>query len=155
MADPERPYRASYLLAGIPQDRIFAALLDVKSFPEWAVGLAAVRALDHTGAETSDMQPGVALEFSLSAAGLTHEVVSAITAVESPHRLEWRYVKGARGVGGWLVEEEGPGAVRMTLATDYQVNPAWLNAVAHRPFFRRLTGDLLRRSIRRFERRIR
>lgn len=155
MADPERPYRASYLLAGIPQDRIFTALLDVNSFPEWAVGLAAVRALDHAGAETSDMQPGVALEFSLSAAGLTHKVISAITVVEPPHRLEWRYVRGARGVGGWLVEEEGPGAVRMTLATDYQVNPAWLNAVAHRPFFRRLTGDLLRRSIRRFERRIR
>lgn len=155
MADPERPYRASYLLAGIPQDRIFSALLDLKTFPAWAVGLASVRALDHTGAETSDIQPGVALEFSLSAAGLTHKVVSAITVVEPPRLLEWRYVEGARGSGGWLVEEESSGSVRMTLATDYQVNPAWLNAVAHRPFFRRLTRDLLRRSIRRFERRIR
>ena len=155
MADPERPYRESYLLAGIPQERIFAALMDVKSFPEWAVGLAAVRALDETGAKTSQMRPGVALEFSLSAAGLTHKVVSTITEVEPPRLLEWRYVKGARGNGGWLVEREGTGAVRMTLATDYGVEPAWLNAVAHRPFFRRLTGDLLRRSIRRFERRIR
>lgn len=155
MADPQRPYRESYLLAGIPQERIFSALLNVKSFPEWAVGLAAVRALDETGAETSEMRPGVALEFSLSAAGLTHRVVSTITEVEPPRLLEWRYVKGARGSGGWLVEEEGPGAVRMTLATDYGVDPAWLNTVAHRPFFRRLTGDLLRRSIRRFEQRIR
>ncbi len=155
MADPEKPYRAGYLLAGIPQERIFAALLDVKSFPEWAVGLAAVRALDETGSDTTEMRPGVALEFSLSAAGLTHKVVSAITVVEAPRRLEWRYVEGAKGTGGWLVEKESSGAVRMTLATDYQVNPPWLNAIAHRPFFRRLTGDLLRRSIRRFEHKIR
>ena len=123
MADPERPYRESYLLAGIPQERIFAALLDVKSFPEWAVGLAAVRALDVSGAETSEIQPGVALEFSLSAAGLTHKVVSAVTVVEPPRRLEWRYAKGARGSCGWLVEREGAGAVHMTLATDYRVIP--------------------------------
>jgi len=42
--------------------------------------------------------------------------------------------------------------MRLTLSTDYTVKPAWLDRIAHRPFFRRLTEDLLRRSIRRFER---
>lgn len=155
MADTDRPYRAGYLLSGIPRDRVFAALLDVRSFPEWAVGLASVRALDINGAETPGIQPGTTLEFSLSAAGFTHKVTSAVTTVEPPRRIEWSYTRGARGTGGWLVEEAGTGAVSLTLATDYQVDPGWLNQLAHRPFFRRLTEDLLRRSIRRFEHRIR
>ena len=155
MADADRPYRAGYLLSGIGAERVFAALLDVKSFPEWAVGLGGVRATDDTGAETAEIQPGTNLEFVLSAAGLTHTVVSEVIAVQPPHLLEWRYVRGAVGTGGWLVEEAGAETVKMTLATDYRVNPPWLNNIAHRPFFRGLTENLLRRSIRRFEQRLR
>jgi len=40
----------------------------------------------------------------------------------------------------------------MTLSTDYRVRPAWLDRIAHRPFFRGLTEELLGRSIRRFGR---
>jgi uncharacterized membrane protein len=72
--------------------------------------------------------------------------------VEPPHRLEWRYAEGATGSGGWLLEDAGLGTVRLTLATDYKIKPAWLDGIAHRPFFRGLVEDLLRRSIRRFER---
>jgi hypothetical protein len=62
----------------------------------------------------------------------------------------WRYEKGAVGTGGWEVEAAGA-AVRLTLVTDYHVKPAWLDGIAHRPFFRGLTGELLARSVRRFE----
>ncbi len=151
----DRPYKAGYEISGIGPDRIFAALLDVKSFPEWAVGLGGITATDAAGRETSDMIPGTTLTFLLRAAGLSHTVVSEITAVEPPRRLEWRYVKGASGSGEWHVEQTGPSTVEMSLATDYAVQPAWLNRIAHRPFFRGLTEDLLRRSIRRFEERLR
>jgi uncharacterized protein YndB with AHSA1/START domain len=152
VADPHRPYRASYLVTGSSRERIFAALLDVRRFPEWARGLRSVRVLDAAGKETAEVRPGVALEFTLSAAGLTHRVVGTVTTVEPPQRLEWRYTEGAVGSGGWLLEEAGPRTVRLTLSTDYTVKPAWLDGIAHRPFFRGLTEDLLRRSIRRFER---
>jgi uncharacterized membrane protein len=153
VADPHRPFRASYLVSGPSRERLFAALLDVRRFPEWALGLRRVRVLDAASRkETSEVRPGVALEFTLSAAGLTHRVVGTVTVLEPPHRLEWRYVEGATGSGGWLLEEAGPRAMRLTLSTDYTVKPAWLDGIAHRPFFRRLTEDLLRRSIRRFER---
>jgi uncharacterized protein YndB with AHSA1/START domain len=153
VADPHRPFRASYLVSGSPQEKIFAALLDVRRFPEWAVGLRRVRVFDAaSGTETSEVCPGAALEFTLSAAGLTHRVVGTVTVVEPPHRLEWRYTEGATGCGGWLLEDAGPGTARLTLSTDYRVKPAWLDRIAHRPFFRKLTEDLLRHSIRRFER---
>ena len=153
MADPHRPFRASYLVSGSSRERIFAALLDVRRFPEWALGLRRVRVLNtERGAATSEVRPGVGLECTLSAAGLTHRVVGTVTVVEPPQRLEWRYTEGAAGSGGWLLEDAGPGTVRLTLSTDYTVKPAWLDGIAHRPFFRGRTEDLLRRSIRRFER---
>jgi uncharacterized protein YndB with AHSA1/START domain len=155
VADRTKPYRAGYLLAGIPQERAFAALLDVRGFPGWAVGLSGARTLDAKGRETEEIEPGTTLEFVLSAAGLTHTVSSEITTVAPPHLLEWRYTKGATGTGGWYVEEAGIDTIKMTLSTDYQVKPAWLNTIAHRPFFRGLTEDLLRRSIRRFEQELR
>jgi hypothetical protein len=151
VADLERQLRASYLLSGPTPEEIFAALLDVRRFPEWAVGLHRVRALDATSrAEAIDVRPGTLLEFTLSAVGLTHRVLSTVSAVDPPLRLEWRYVEGAVGNGGWLIEEVGTRTVRMTLSTDYEIQPAWLNTIAHRPFFRRATEDLLRRSMRRF-----
>jgi uncharacterized membrane protein len=155
VAETDRPYRVGYTLSGVSAEQVFAGLLDVGSFPEWAVGLGSVRARDADGREVSLAAPGTRLEFALQAAGLTHTVASEITAVEPPRLLEWRYVRGATGTGGWHVRKAGPGAVEMTLSTDYGVKPAWLNSIAHRPFFRRLTEDLLRRSIRRFEKKIR
>ena len=152
MPEEHRPVRASYIVSGVAAERIFASLLDVNRFPEWASGLRRCRALDAAGkAETRDVRPGVRLEFTLSAAGLTHEVASIVTVVEPPRRLEWNYVEGAIGSGGWLVEQEAPGAVRISVSTDYRIRPAGLDKLAHKPFFRRLTEDLLKRSMRRFD----
>jgi uncharacterized membrane protein len=147
-----RPFRASYVLSEVTAERTFDSLLDVRRFPEWTAGLRRCRVLDPAGkVETKDLRPGVRLEFTLSAAGLTHEVSSIVTVVEPPRRLEWDYLKGATGSGGWLVEQEAPGAIRITLSTDYLIRPAWLDSLAHRPFFRKLTEDLLKRSMRRFD----
>ena len=151
MADLGRPFSASYLVRGSPPKKIFAALLDVGRFSEWAIGLRRARALDDAGLETP-VRPGARLEFTLSAAGLTHRVVSLVTVVEAPSRLEWRYMEGASGSGGWLLEEESAHATRLTLSTDYEVRPVWLDRLAHRPFFRGITADLLGHSVRRFER---
>jgi ribosome-associated toxin RatA of RatAB toxin-antitoxin module len=155
VADEHRPFRASYLISGIETEKIFDALLDVRCFPEWAAGLKNSRALDTMGSETTDLRPGIRLEFTLNAASITHEVASIVTVVEPSHRLEWDYIKGATGRGGWLIEDEGKGAVRMTLWTDYRIHPSWLDKIAHRPIFRRLVEDLIRRSMRRFDARLR
>ena len=140
------PVHASLVVRGVSPDKVFAALLDVRSFPDWAFGLDRVRVL---GEATGGLAPGTAIEFTLSAVGLTHHVVSTMTVVEAPRVMAWRYTKGAVGEGGWTLEATGD-AVRMTLWTDYEVKPAWLNRLANRPFFRGVTEDLLRRSMRRF-----
>lgn len=140
----DRAFRASYLLAGVEREKVFDALLDVRSFTEWGRGLRRAWLLD----DAREVRPGAVMGFELSAAGFTHEVTSAVTVVEEPRVLEWRYTSGAVGGGGWLVERESPDAIRMTFSTDYEIKPAWLNRIAHRPFFKRIAEDLLHRSVR-------
>lgn len=152
MSHVSHPVRASYLISGVDQSRAFEALLNVEDFPKWGLGLREARALDESGMiEESEIRPGTRFEFTLSAAGFTHKVVSTVAVVEAPRKIEWRYVKGAVGNGGWNLEASGSNAVGITLFTDYQVKPGWLNRIAHRPFFRDITEDLLKRSMRRFE----
>ena len=143
-----KPVHASLVVRGVSPKEVFAALLDIETFPEWGFGLR--RASVRGG---SGLVPGATLEFVLSAVGLTHEVVSLITAVEEPWRISWRYTEGAVGGGGWSLEEAGYGT-RMTLSSGYEVEPAWLNRLANRPFFRGVAEDLLRRSMRRFSERL-
>ncbi len=143
-----KPVHASLVVRRTSREEVFAALLDVESFPDWGFGLKRSSVVGGAG-----LVPGARLEFVLSAVGLTHEVVSTITVVEAPSRISWRYTKGAVGGGGWTLEENGYGT-RMTLSSDYEVEPAWLNTLANRPFFRGVTEDLLRRSMRRFVERL-
>lgn len=135
--------------AGIPRESLFERLLEVERFPEWGYGLRRVR-LHPAPSGIRALQPGARIEFGLRAAGVDHRVSSLVTAVEPPRLIEWRYVTGAAGGGGWLLEEAGD-LVRMTLSTDYSIDPPWLDRLAHKPFFRRLVSELLSRSLQRLE----
>lgn len=145
---PERAIVESRVISGVPRERVFERLADVERFPEWGYGLRRVRLLPASAA--GGLHPGARIEFGLRAGGIDHQVSSLVTEVEPPRLIEWRYVSGAAGHGGWLIEEAGE-LVRMTLSTDYSVEPAWLDRLAHRPFFRRLISNLLARSLQRLE----
>lgn len=137
---------------GVSREALFDMLADVESFPEWGYGLRRVR-LWRSGGKTG-LPVGSRIEFKLSAAGITHKITSVVTVVEPPRLIEWRYLSGAAGRGGWLLEDEGgpaDGPLRLTLSTDYSIEPAWLDKVARKPFFMGLTRDLLRRSLGRLE----
>jgi hypothetical protein len=117
------PVHAGLAVRGVLPEEVFAALLDVGSFPDWGFGLkrASVR-------EGAGLVPGARLEFVLSAVGLMYEVVGTITMVEVPARISWRYIRGAVGRGGWILEENGDGT-RTTLSSDYEVEPALHRAI--------------------------
>jgi uncharacterized protein YndB with AHSA1/START domain len=138
------------VVRGIERSDLFAAMMDIERFPEWSFGLK--RAWLPSG--EPDLVVGASLGFELSAVGLTHRVISEITAIEPPSRIAWRYTTGAVGTGGWTLEEASPRVMRLTLFTDYEVEPGWLNKIAHKPFFRAVTEDLLRRSVSRLEKRL-
>lgn len=144
------PVQASYVVRGVERATPFATMMDVERFPEWSFGLKRA----WLPSEHTSLVPGASLGFELSAVGMTHKVISEITAVEAPSRIAWRYTSGAVGIGGWTLEEASPRVVRLTLFTDYEVEPAWLNKIAHKPFFRSVTEDLLRRSVRRLEKKL-
>jgi ribosome-associated toxin RatA of RatAB toxin-antitoxin module len=144
------PVRTSYVIRGIERATLFAEMMDIERFPEWSFGLKRA----WIPGEHTSLVPGASLGFELNAVGMTHQVISEITVVEAPSRIAWRYTSGAVGIGGWTLEEASPHVVRLTLFTDYEVEPAWLNKIAHKPFFRAVTEDLLRRSVRRLEKKL-
>lgn len=145
----DREVVESRTLSGISRESLFERLLEVERFPEWGYGLRRVRL--HPGSTgVRDLHPGARIEFGLRAAGIDHRVISLVTEVEPPCLIEWRYLAGASGHGGWLLEEAGR-LVRMTLSTDYSIDPPWLDRLAHRPFFRGLISNLLSRSLQRLE----
>ena len=84
------PVHASLVVRGVSPDKVFAALLDVRSFPDWAFGLERVRVL---GEATVALAPGTAVEVTFSAVGLTHRVFSTMTIVETPRVIEQLYTK--------------------------------------------------------------
>jgi uncharacterized protein YndB with AHSA1/START domain len=140
------PVQANFIVTGSSQEEVFAALLEVERFPEWGSGLREARTLD---APADGLAPGTSIEFTLSAVGITHRVLSTVTVVEPPRLLEWRYTEGAAGTGGWVLKDLGS-TVKMTFQTSYEINPPWLDQLAHLPFFRGVVEELLRRSMRRF-----
>jgi uncharacterized protein YndB with AHSA1/START domain len=142
--------RVSLTVTGSSREEVFAALSDVERFPQWAVGLKGARVLEPS---PDGLSPGNDLEFILSAAGVTHNVTTTMTAVEPPRLLWWCYTEGASGSGGWILEDEGR-AVKITFETSYEIDPRWLDRLAGRPFFKGITQDLLRRSMRRFGERL-
>ena len=147
----DREIVESKSLHGASKEALFEILSDVESFPKWTYGLRRVRL---RGCEKSPgLAPGSRIEFKFSAAGVTHKVSSVVTAVDAPRLMEWRYLSGASGHGGWLLEDGGSagGPVRLTLSTDYSLEPAWLDKMARKPFFMGLARDLLRRSLGRLE----
>lgn len=148
----EREMVESRSVSSVSRQSLFEVLSDVESFPQWGYGLRRVR-LWRSG-KGPGLPVGSRIEFKLSAAGITHKVTSVVTVVDAPRLLEWRYLSGASGRGGWLLEEDGgtaDGPVRLTLSTDYSPEPAWLDKMARRPFFMGLARDLLRRSLGRLE----
>lgn len=149
----DREVVESRTVAGLSRASLFWRLSGVERFPEWGYGLRRVR-LSRAPSAPRGLHPGARIEFGLRAAGVSHRVTSLVTEVEPPRLIEWRYLAGASGHGGWLLEEAGGEAgnlVRMTLSTDYSVEPPWLDRLAHRPFFRGLISDLLSRSLQRLE----
>lgn len=86
--------QASFIVTDSSQEVVFAELLKVEHFPKWAFGLKKARMLDALGGVPLGTPDAIvtrtAIEFTLSAAGITHRVISMITVVETPRRRERR-----------------------------------------------------------------
>lgn len=145
--DVNKPVHVSFVVRGASPEEVFAALLDIGSFPNWAFGLKGAKSL---GGLANGLISETIVGFTSFAAGITHEVVGTVTVVEAPWR-EWCYAK--RRCGRRRLD---PGGSRQGEVFDRLrgEKPAWSNRPAKRPYFGGVTEDLLRNSMRRFPERL-
>ena len=93
------------VFAPVPAERLYEAVLDVRSFPAWAPGVRRVEVLAGGG------EPGMLSEWEISLLGLRRRVRSVLEEVEAPNYLRWTYDGPVKGWGECFVEHVGDGSL--------------------------------------------
>lgn len=125
----------SVWLIAAPRDRVFEALWQSESWPEWWPGLVEATELDPGDPATGLGRRGRYEWRSRIPYPVRFEVVS--TRIERPVALEGRATGDLEGTGRWRLFEER-GATAILYAWDVQARKRWLRAAGP------LLGPLLR-----------
>jgi hypothetical protein len=116
------------------RERIWELLSRPRTWPDWWTHLASVEPLAAGDAD------GIGASYRFHwRSGLGYGFSLVITTTRS---LRLREIEGAaagdlRGIGLWLIEEDGPGAVRLTYRWDVELAKPWMrfSAPLLRPVF--------------------
>jgi hypothetical protein len=116
------------------RERVWDLLTNPAGWPDWWPYLAAVRQI--ASGDSDGMGARHAFRWR---SGLGYE----LHIVMSTRRVErWRELEGAAsgdlcGIGLWVIEDDAPGAIRVTYRWDVELNKPWMRllAPALRPVF--------------------
>jgi uncharacterized membrane protein len=78
-------------------EEIYAFVLDFEGYPAYSDHLTSVRV-------DGDGSPGTTYEFNLAWWKVSYTARSIVTALEPPHRIEWRLVSRLDANGVWEIE---------------------------------------------------
>lgn len=112
-------------------ERVWELLSHPEDWPAWWPQLASVERLAPGNAAGIDAQHRFRWRSGL---GYGFAIVITTTRAERPRELEGAADGDLRGIGLWVVEQDGPGAVRLTYRWDVELAKPWM----------RLTAPLLR-----------
>jgi len=93
------------LFVPAPPEELYAAVLDVRSFPLWAPGVRRVEVVE------GPVGPGMVSEWEVSVFGLRRRVPSVLEEAEPPTFLRWSYDGPVRGWGECGISPLGDGAL--------------------------------------------
>ncbi len=112
----ERAIGAS-LFVPAPPEKLYEAVLDVRSFPVWAPGVRRVEVVEGIG-------PGMVSEWEVCLFGLRRKVLSVLEEAEPPGFLRWSYDGPVRGWGECEISALGSGAIAAFRTRLYPEDPA-------------------------------
>lgn len=84
---------------------LYEAVLDVRSFPNWAPGVRRVEIVE------GPVGPGMVSEWEISFLGLRRKTLSILEEADDPGFLRWTYEGSISGYGECTIEDLGYGAL--------------------------------------------
>jgi ribosome-associated toxin RatA of RatAB toxin-antitoxin module len=92
---------ASLLVPAVTAQDLYEAVLDVKSFPNWAPGVRGVEIVEGPAG------PGMVSEWEISILGVRRSILSTLKEAESPALLRWTYDGLVCGWGECVIKDGG------------------------------------------------
>lgn len=116
------------------RERLWELLSHPQDWPGWWPHLASVEPLGAGDAEGIGARRGFRWRSGL---GYGVSVVMTTTRVERLREIEAAAGGDLRGIGLWVIEQDGPGAVRLTYRWDVELAKPWMRLCAPllRPVF--------------------
>ncbi len=84
---------------------LYEAVIDVRSFPNWAPGVRRVKIVE------GPVGPGMVSEWEISFLGLRRKTLSVLEEADDPGFLRWTYEGSISGYGECAIEDLGYGAL--------------------------------------------
>ena len=110
------------LFAPVPAEMLYEALLDVRSFPNWAPGVRRVEILEGAGA------PGMVSEWEIYLLGARRKVSSVLEEAEPYVLLRWTYGGPVSGYGECVLRDRGDGVIA-EFRTEVRPEDAFLRGI--------------------------
>lgn len=115
------------------RERLWELLVDPVGWPRWWPHLVGVRRV------ASGDGDGIGTEYAFrwrSGIGYTVRIVMTTRRADAPRELEGTANGDLSGIGLWVIEEDTPGAVRLTYRWDVELTRPWMRCLA--PLLRRV-----------------
>lgn len=130
------------LFVPAPPERLYEAVLDVRSFPLWAPGVRRVEIVE------GPVGQGMVSEWEVSALGISRKVRSVLEEAEPFEFLRWSYDGPVRGWGECEISTLGDGAIA-AFRTDLQLRDPISRALARTTTAENAATSHLRRCLHR------
>lgn len=130
---------ASIFVPASPE-KLYEAVLNVRSFPRWAPGVRSVYVLELPGRE------GMISEWEISSLGVRRKVLSVLEAADPHSLLRWSYSGTITGWGECRIIER-PGGTLANFATEIHPQEPLLACLANSSSVQQAARQVLKRSL--------
>jgi hypothetical protein len=109
------------------RERIWSLLTEPTGWPDWWPHLRSVSRLDRGEPDGAGARHSFVWRSGL---GYRLRIVMTTTRTQRLRELEASASGDLRGIGLWLIEDDAPGALRLTYRWDVELNRPWMRLLA-------------------------
>lgn len=122
---------------------VYASVLAVERFPNWAAG---VRRVEVVRQSEPPHAPGMVSEWEVSVMNVRRRILSVLETADPPRHLRWSYTAVLHGWGECRLHPRPPGTL-VEFATEFHLRERSMDRLLHSAFAENIARHYLRRSL--------